>query len=71
MVMTRRSITTIAAALGALLSIASPAFGAQRYASADSADVVGSCSAMAPCRIDYAVSGASSGDEVIVQSGIY
>jgi hypothetical protein len=70
MAMTRR-LSLLAATFGALLSLASPASAAQRYAAPTSTDVVGSCSAMAPCRLDHAVSGASAGDEVIVQSGIY
>jgi hypothetical protein len=58
-------------ALGAFLSLASPALAAQRYASPSSTDVVGSCSALAPCRLDHAVNDAGAGDEVIVQPGTY
>jgi hypothetical protein len=57
-------------AIGVLFAPAS-ASAAQRYASAQSTVSSGSCSAASPCGIEYAVSGAAAGDEVIVAPGTY
>jgi hypothetical protein len=48
-----------------------PAWGAQRYADAGSSLTSGTCPQGAPCRIDYAINSAGSGDEVIVGPGSY
>ena len=44
---------------------------AQRWASAQSTAKSGACTAISPCRIDYAINGAAAGDEVIVSPGTY
>src|SRR5687767_1019309 len=62
---------TLAATAAAALTFAAPAFGATRHASPASADAVGSCSALAPCRLDHAVNGSAAGDEIVVAPGTY
>jgi hypothetical protein len=47
------------------------AHAAQRWASADSSVGSGTCGTAKPCAIEYAVEGASAGDEVIVAPGTY
>ena len=47
------------------------ASAAQRWASADSTLASGACAAASPCRIDHAIEGAASGDEIIVAPGTY
>lgn len=70
--MSPRHLLIAAAAAGtAILSQAPAAMGAQRYASPSSTDVSGSCSVLAPCRLDHAVGDAGAGDEVIVEPGTY
>ena len=64
------SLTALVALAAALLA-ATPAVAAVRYASPTSLDTVGACSSTAPCRIDHAVGGAASGDEVVVMPGDY
>lgn len=58
-------------ALAALLIVVPGASAAQRWASATSSATSGTCTALAPCRLDYAVEGAASGDEVVVAAGTY
>lgn len=68
----RMSRTATLAAVGAaVLAQAAPVLGATRHASPTSADAVGSCSSLAPCRLDHAVNGAVAGDEIIVAPGSY
>jgi hypothetical protein len=58
-------------AAACLLAAPSSAAAAQRWATADSTVTSGSCAAASPCRIDYAVTGAAAGDEVILAPGTY
>jgi hypothetical protein len=58
------------AAVGAL-TVTPSAFASQRFASANSADGVGSCSALAPCSLAHAINDAAAGDEVVVAPGTY
>jgi hypothetical protein len=53
-----------------LLLVPASAQAHQRWAS-PTGTTSGACSAASPCRIDHAVGGAVSGDEVIVTSGTY
>lgn len=62
---------TLAATAAAAITFAAPAFGATRYVSPASTDAVGSCSALAPCRLDHAVNGSAAGDEIVVAPGTY
>jgi hypothetical protein len=66
-----RAILTSAITAAALLAGALPAQAATRYAEPASTDVLGSCSSLQPCRIDHAVNGAASGDEIVVRPGTY
>ena len=50
---------------------AAGAEAAQRWASPASVLTSGSCTEFAPCQIDFAIHGAASGDEVIVNPGDY
>ncbi|HEY3020266.1 MAG TPA: choice-of-anchor Q domain-containing protein [Solirubrobacteraceae bacterium] len=70
----RAARPAVAAALAAALAaLAAPATApaAQRFASAGSADTLGTCSALAPCRIDWAITGAAAADEVVIEPGEY
>ena len=65
----RLAVLAVLAALAATASIAPAASAAaQRYASPAGG---GSCSSASPCSITQAISGASAGDEVIVNPGDY
>src|SRR3712207_6645116 len=65
----RRLLLPLVALL--LLLVPASAQAGQRWASPTSRATSGPCLATSPCRIDYAVSGARTGDEVIVTSGTY
>jgi hypothetical protein len=58
-------------ALAVLLLTAPSADAAQRWASPDSTVTDGACSASHPCRLEAAVNGAATGDEVVVAPGTY
>jgi hypothetical protein len=66
--LTARALPVVAVAF--LLSVPS-AQAAQRWASPTSTVTSGACPQSAPCRIDAAVNGAASGDEVMVAPGTY
>ena len=66
-----RTFFAAALAATAFMSIASTASAAPRYASPSSADTTGSCDSTAPCRLDWAVSGAANGEIVQVLPGDY
>jgi hypothetical protein len=59
------------AAVATLALSAGPAAAAPRYAHPDSGKFLGDCPQSDPCRIDHAIEGAASGDEVIVLPGEY
>jgi len=61
----------IATTVLGLVVPAASADAAQRWASPTSALTSGSCAEVSPCQIDFAISGAASGDEVIVSPGDY
>jgi hypothetical protein len=65
------SAVVLAVALVVGLIGPAAASAAQRYADAGSSLTSGSCPQGAPCRIDYAINSAGSGDEVIVGPGSY
>lgn len=57
----------------AVCALALPATAAaeQRYTAASSTKTIGSCPQTDPCKLKWAVDGATTGDEVIVQPGDY
>ena len=57
--------------LVALLLVPSSAGAAQRWATEESTVKSGACTVASPCRIEYAITGAAAGDEVIVAPGTY
>ena len=62
---------TALAATGSLAAVAG-ADAAVRYASPSSATTSGPCStALTPCRLDFAISGAADGDTVVLAAGTY
>ena len=70
------SVHARARLLGALLGLAAlalpaPAGAAQRWASPTSTTSAASCTALAPCKLSYAISGSSAGDEVVLAPGDY
>jgi hypothetical protein len=69
----RRSVAFVSALAGVVAVLLAPvtAHAAQRWATAQSTTDSGACPATSPCRIDYAVHGASAGDEVVVTPGTY
>ena len=68
--LTRILFATALAATGSLASVAS-ADAATRHAAHDSVTTSGLCTAIAPCRLDYAISGAAGGDTVVLAPGTY
>src|SRR5258708_3864259 len=68
---TRRAPLTAALGAAALLVGAAPAWASQRYASPGSGDGSGGCFQAAPCTAQWAVTGASSGDDVVLEPGSY
>ena len=66
-----RTFFAAALAATAFMSIVSTASAAPRYASPSSADTSGSCDSTAPCRLDWAVGGASNGEIVQLLPGDY
>jgi hypothetical protein len=69
----RAAVLAVVAALAVVAgwTVAGSAWAAQRYADAGSSLTSGACPQGAPCRIDYAINSAGSGDEVIVGPGTY
>ncbi len=68
--LTRISLASVLAATAALASVAS-ADAAIRYAAPNSATTSGFCTAVTQCRLDFAISGASGGDTVVLAPGTY
>jgi len=55
----------------ALLAPAAAQADNVRYTTPSATATAGDCSAPMPCRIDYAINAASTGDEVVVETGVY
>src|SRR5688500_4756152 len=66
-----RLILAAVVATTALFTFATSASAATRYAAPTSVDATGTCAAIVPCRLDHAITGAASGDTVVVAPGTY
>ncbi|HET9738360.1 MAG TPA: hypothetical protein VFP78_09580, partial [Solirubrobacteraceae bacterium] len=62
---------SLASVVVALLLPSASAAAAERWASPASTKTSGLCPAVDPCALDHAITGAASGDEVIVSPGTY
>jgi hypothetical protein len=66
-----RAFRPVLVALSLLLLMPTGATAAQRWSSPAATRTSGPCLSVDPCRLDQAIAGAASGDEVVLASGAY
>jgi hypothetical protein len=66
-----RAFRPVLAALSLLLLLPGGASAAQRWSSPTASRTSGACLSVDPCRLDQAIAGAATGDEVVLAPGAY